>query len=224
MNIDDATLMAFADGQLPEPRATEVAAAVAADPALANRVERFRRVRTKLAGALDDLELSGDLMARAAARIAEAPVNPVRAWGPALAAGVAGLVVGAAVFSTLQPAGPLGPGQTARGALRAALEGTPSGTAARGVEPLFSVVAADGRTCRAFRSADEGRDYEGVACREGAAWRVLVLAEAPARPGGYGQASGAEPQAIAETLDALRVGPPLSVSEEATRIGRGWRE
>ena len=29
MSFDDATLMAFADGELPEPRATEVAEAVA---------------------------------------------------------------------------------------------------------------------------------------------------------------------------------------------------
>lgn len=224
MNIDDATLMAFADGELPEPRAAEVGAAVAADPALAARVERFRVVRGRLAGALDDLAPPADILARAAqAEAGRAAAGP-RAWLPAMAAGVAGLVVGAAAISALQPAGPLGPGQTARGVLRAALDDAPSGTARRGVEPLYSVVAADGRACRAFRSAEGARGYEGVACREGATWRVLALAEASPRASGYGQASGDEPAAIAAALDDLRPGPPLSSDEETARIRAGWRE
>lgn len=224
MSIDDATLMAFADGALPDPRAAEVAAAVAADPALAARVERFRIVRGRLAGALDGLSPPADMLARAAQAEAARTTTRSRAWLPAMAAGVAGLVVGAAAIAALQPAGPLGPGQVARGALRAALDDAPSGAPRRGVEPLYSVVAADGRACRAFRTADGARAYEGVACREGAAWRVLALAEAPPRAAGYSQASGDEPAAIAATLDTLQPGPPLSTAEETARIRAGWGE
>lgn len=223
MSLDDATLMAFADGELPEARASEVAAAVALDPALAARLERFRTVRAKLAGSLDGLAPPpADLLARAERAQAMRP-SPVRIWGPALAASVAGLVIGAAAVTALRPAGDLGPDMAARGALVAVLEATPSGTAAGGMEPLYSVVAADGRVCRAFRTVG-GRTYEGVACREGDGWRVLALAEAPRRPTGYGQASGDEPAAVGAALDVLQAGAPLSAAAEAGLIRRGWRE
>ncbi|UXN74074.1 hypothetical protein N8D56_01785 [Devosia sp. A8/3-2] len=38
-NYDDETLMAFADGQLDEPDFSELAAAIEAEPALAERLE-----------------------------------------------------------------------------------------------------------------------------------------------------------------------------------------
>lgn len=41
MTLPDETLMAFADGTLPAEAAARVAAAVAADPALAERVRPF---------------------------------------------------------------------------------------------------------------------------------------------------------------------------------------
>ena len=41
MTIDDETLMAFADGELPEPGFSEVATAVEADEALAALVDLF---------------------------------------------------------------------------------------------------------------------------------------------------------------------------------------
>jgi anti-sigma factor RsiW len=44
-NLDDETLMAFADGELDEVAAAEVAAAIDADPALAARVEMFMETR-----------------------------------------------------------------------------------------------------------------------------------------------------------------------------------
>lgn len=222
MSIDDATLMAFADGELSEARTAEVAAAVAADPALAARVERFRTVKARLAGSLDGLAPRADLLARAKQAQAARP-NPVRIWGPALAASLAGLVVGAAAVMSLRPAGDLGPDMAAQGGLVAVLERTPSGTAAGGVEPLYSVVAADGRACRAFRTIG-GRGYEGVACREGDGWRVLALAEAPRRLPGYSQASGDEAVAVGAALDGVQAGEPLSAAAEAALIRRGWRE
>lgn len=224
MSFDDATLMAFADGELPEARATEVATAVARDPALAARVARFRAMRAKLAGSLDTLSPAPDLLARAReAEAARAAARP-RMWGAAIAASVAGLVIGVAAVTALRPAGDLGPGLGAQGELLAALERRPSGEAAGAVRPLYTVVAADGRACRAFRRRDGARAYEGVACREGDGWRVLALAEASPRPGGFGQASGDEPAAVTSVLDALRAGEPLSAAAERKRIAARWRE
>jgi hypothetical protein len=226
MSIDDATLMAFADGELPAARAAEVATAVAADAGLAAKVERFRAVRGKLAGALDGLAPSADLLERATAAEAARTAARPRVWGTALAASVAGLVVGAAAVVGLRPAGgDIGADYAARGALRSGLDRTPSGAAAGGVEPLYTVVAADGRACRAFRTTRGGaRSYEGVACREGEIWRVLALAEAAPRAGGYSQASEDAPRAVEAALEGLRPGDPLPASAEQALIARRWAE
>jgi hypothetical protein len=224
MSFDDATLMAFADGELPKARAAEVAAAVARDPALAAKVARFRAVREKLAGTLDGLASPPELLARAQnAEIVRTAARPL-VWRAALAASVAGLVVGVAAVTALRPAGDLGPELGAQGALLAALDQTPSGETSGAVRPLYTVVAADGRACRAFRQGDGARAYEGVACRDGGGWRVLALAEAPPRPVGFGQASGDEPTAVTAALDALKAGDPLSAAAERRRIAARWRE
>src|SRR3546814_15359621 len=46
-------LMAFADGELTGPEAEAVAAAIAADPALAEKVAQHRQLRAMLAGAFE---------------------------------------------------------------------------------------------------------------------------------------------------------------------------
>ena len=51
MTVRDEDLMAFVDDELPEAEAAEVAAAIAADPALAARAEAFRRSRALVAEA-----------------------------------------------------------------------------------------------------------------------------------------------------------------------------
>ncbi|MEJ0034592.1 MAG: anti-sigma factor [Gammaproteobacteria bacterium] len=53
MSIPEETLMAYADGELGPTQRAEVAAALAADPLLAERVERHRALRRKLNAAFD---------------------------------------------------------------------------------------------------------------------------------------------------------------------------
>ncbi|MBO9724261.1 MAG: transcriptional regulator [Novosphingobium sp.] len=84
MTVSDEELMAYADGALAESDAARVAAAVAADPALAGKVEAQRRLRTLLRGTFDpvaaepvpeDLTL---LIAAAAAQEAEEDMTDAR--------------------------------------------------------------------------------------------------------------------------------------------------
>jgi hypothetical protein len=199
---------------------------VAADPALAAQVARLRAVRARYA----DLELPGPdaaaLMARAKAGVAaKATRTPV--WPTALAAGIAGLVVGAGAMTARLSADPVGPEMQARGVLKAALDQAASGGAvSRGrtrVSPLYTVAAADGRLCRAFRMTRGGRSFEGAACREGEAWRTVVVAAAPTSAGGFAQAGSPEPPAVTAAVDGLGPGAPLSAADEARLIARGWR-
>lgn len=53
MTVTDQELMAFADGELSGEEAARVEAAIAADPALAKRIEAERRLRAALRGHLD---------------------------------------------------------------------------------------------------------------------------------------------------------------------------
>ncbi|HKT85105.1 MAG TPA: hypothetical protein VJQ77_03345 [Novosphingobium sp.] len=53
MTVTDEELMAFADGELSGDDAARVEAAIAADPALAKRIEAERRLKTVLRGHLD---------------------------------------------------------------------------------------------------------------------------------------------------------------------------
>lgn len=229
MSIDDQTLMAFADGELPAARAAEVAAAVAADPALAAKVERFRAVRGKLAGSLDGLAPPPDVLARAEAATARQAVRMRPFVGAMLAAGIAGVVLGV----TLPWEGrgryndAIGPDMRTRGSLTRALEKTPSGSERRilqaKVQPLFTARAGDGEPCRAFRVVRTSESFEGVACRERRRWRIVALAQIPPQPKGYVQASGGEAPAIAAALDALNVGDPLSKTAEQALIDRRWK-
>lgn len=84
MIVTDEELMAFADGELAETDAARVAAAVAADPALAGKLEAQRRLRALLRGTFDpvaaepvpeDLTL---LIAAAAAQEAEEDMTDAR--------------------------------------------------------------------------------------------------------------------------------------------------
>jgi len=232
VSVDDETLMAFADGELSAPAQAAVAAAVAADPRLAARLERFRTVRGLLSGAVRASAPSppAGLMAAARAAVANRGAGSGRSWAPALAlaAGVAGLAIGlgAGQFGRDAAFVDFRGGMTAQGLLEAALDGAPSGVAATRsgatVAPLYTVVAADGRPCRAFRATWPGGAYEGAACREDRAWRLLALAAGPASAAGFAQASGVEPAAVAAALDALDPGDPLDEAAEQALIDGGW--
>jgi len=230
VSIDDQTLMAFADGELQGEARDAVAAAVAADPVLARRLERFGAVRALLA---DPLKAAAppprdDLLEAARASVAREAATR-RMTFQALAAGVAVVVVALGVtllgrgdgLGHLQPEAPLG------GALRMALDdtasGASSGTVMTKVQPLYTVVAADGRRCRAFRAVRGSAAYEGAACRSDGAWRLVVLAPIAKPAGGFTQASGDEPPAVTAAIDALRPGDPLEPAAERALIAAGWR-
>ncbi len=214
MTVDDETLSAFADGELPPKKAAEVAMAVATDAGLAVRLQRFRAVR-----ALVGVEAAPTPKARLLGFAR-------RAWIPALT-GIAGLAVGlgAVLLRREIPLVDLRAGMAARGALEAALDETAGGMSfAQGgatVSPLYTVVAADGRPCRTFH-VEAQTAFEGAACREGGAWRLLTLAPVAVRAPGFDQASVSEPPALAAAMEDLEASDPLARDAEAELMAAGW--
>lgn len=242
---DPQVLMAYADGELAAADASRVEAAIARDPALARIVDGHRALRTQLATAFSDVlaepvptRLQATL--RAAVRDATPSRTPSAHARPRWTrrewlAMAASLVVGVALALALPPrdqrpgaeanlAASLVDGNwLARGALADALEGQLSGHAVAGVQPGLSFRALDGRYCRSFRLQAQ-RPLAGLACRDGATWRVSTLAAAAdAGVAPMRQAGSALPPAVLADIDARIDGASLDAEAERKARAHGWR-
>jgi hypothetical protein len=219
MSIPDETLMAFADGTLPAEEALRVAAAVEADPRLAERVALLAEGGRLAAGAFASV-LAEPVPARlvAAAMPAAAAPRPAKnnRWRGAWMGGMGGAVGLAAglILAAILPSTPAAPGALPA-AIVAALDGR--GGAVR-VTATHRIEG--GAYCRGFEAPEAGGLLRGLACREDGAWRLRIAVGASG--GGFRPASGEEPL-IGEMLERLGAGPALTPAETAEAERRGWR-
>lgn len=245
MTVDDATLFAFLDGSLPPPQRESVEAAIAADPALAERVARHRAIeaaaRASFAGellepvpdpwiaAIDEALLGPDARTASLAAARERRRGSRLHWwtGGAAAAGLAIGLVAATTLGTGEGrlVAERGDVLVASAAVGDALDNARSGVPFklddhRSVDVQLSLVTPDGRYCREALVADEGRSDRIVACQNDGAWRIAGLSKGEAGAAGYETASGAG------SLDALVQdlgGEALDGQAEAEAIRKGWR-
>lgn len=228
MTPDDATLMAYADGELDPLAAKRVEQALAADPALARTVEAHRALRARMAVAYPAAPTpAGDpLAARIAAPATVVPFTPrvvprtTRPRWRQVAAMAACLVVGVAVGTQWQS----GPVTAKHGALIAA------GPLARALDTrlaattgetrmLLSFRGRDGRPCRVFAAPA----VDGIACHDADGWSLVRTRSAAAAAGGdYRQAGSADAALMAEAQEMI-AGEPLSREQEAAAVVQGWR-
>ncbi|WP_309644445.1 hypothetical protein [Phenylobacterium sp.] len=219
--IADETVTAYLDGVLDEAATAAVEAAMASDPALAAKVARerqLRRVRSKAPAAPGGEIIRHDFRKPRTpppppakpkpATTAKAP-GGLPAWVPAAAAVVIGLLVVQAfgmVKSRPFQAAPQ-PGAPASGALVVALDRKLSGEA--GLVQIGSTFGDNqGVLCRTFRIESTA----GVACYEGAGWKVRMTAPA----------TTSIPQPVTAAAAGMMAGPPLSSFEEVARRKTGW--
>ena len=237
----DEQLMAYADGELPAAEVQAIAAAAAADPELAQRIERFAATRRVLHDAF-----APTLEEPVPARLLEALASPERkvvplrritpaSWVPmALAASIA-LAVGLSVSLWLPQAGPAVAGlpqdMAALGEVletRASGEPQPVTQGGRSYEilPTATLRAAAG-WCREFQSTLEGEHparARGVACRQpDGQWQLVAVAAAggaAAAAGEYVPAGAGEPDLAA----GLGASERLTPAQEAGLIRDNWRQ
>ena len=239
---DDETLMRRVDGELPPEAGAVIDAAAASDPALAQRLEALRRVRTL---ARDSAPLVADPRDAALARLIAAS-GPARA--PSLAERLAGALRGAfaprpaALLAGLAAAcfvaglslGWLGGGDAkgfvveSDGAIADAglIRVLDSRLAAEGADVDGRAVGltfrdADDRWCRTFRSSQAG--VAGLACREGDGWTMKALAPDSGGGGELRTAAADIPAPVLAAVDAAIAGDTLDAAAELRARNAGWR-
>lgn len=236
MTVSPEELAAFADGQLDPARSAEVAAAVAADPALARQVEAHRalkgllsahydpiaaepvpdRFAALLGGARTDEPAAAEVIDLAAAR-ASRTSRRISRWGwvvgPALAASLALLLI-----NTPTP----GTGSNyADAQLASALDTRLTADPAKAGQPqvLLSFARKDGQLCRAY-AAPAG---SGIACRDGQGWRIERKGPGiDPTASDYRQAGSPLEDLMAAAQDMASDGA-LDPAQEASARARGWR-
>jgi hypothetical protein len=240
MNITDEQLMAYADGELDEAARAEIAAAIASDPALADRVQAHEAMRARLQSAFAPV-LDERIPDRLIAAVNAAPpreevtdLQQARArkqerhrwpwswpeWGAIAASLVLGLLIGKTALDSSETIVADEGNLIASGALADALENALSDQ--QGEHRIaLSFRSNEGDYCRAFVSGVEAQTA-GLACRTGADWRIRTLSEVHAQSTPYEQASAALPASVLATIDAHIEGEPLTVEEERAARSAGW--
>lgn len=228
--IDDETLFAWLDGELDPADAERVATAVAADPALAARVDQHRLLGSSLREAFDPVLRDAPPPPRFGEVVDLASRREQRArpqFGlPQWAAMAATLLLGVVIGGPMLGGGSTGPVTVEQGRMLASED---LGRAldvqlasAQTDEPVrigLSFRDRQGQYCRSFTAAGAS----GLACRDGGEWQVEGMFAAPAGQGGdYRMAAGGDPR-LAGLIDERIVGEPLDAAGEAAAKEAGWR-
>jgi len=247
VNLDDETLMAYADGELDAAQRAQIAAALAKDPGLAARVERHRALRAEVSAAFttvladpvpDGLRAAAAGPATSAER-ARGNVVPFPARGPRAASTpwrarewlgmAASLLLGVVIsWRAFSPTGTQAitasnGALVARGPLAAALDGQLAGNQPgdAAVKIGLTFKARDGSYCRSFALKDGGTT--GLACRSGGHWLIPVTASADAAGGDIRQAANSIPPAVMQAIEARIAGDALAAPDETKARDAGWK-
>lgn len=239
MSITEDILAAFADDELDGAEKVRVSAAIAADPALADKVAAHRELKARLAGhyapfaeqevpphlaallagAQDEDrgdDQSGKVISLAAARQKRGLVPMLRRWGP-----IAGPALAASlVLAVLQPWHSGSSDGYADPALVAALDNQLVATQSDAAETriLLSFERDGGGLCRAWR----GKEAGGIACRDETGWKIEQQFALDTAPGGEFRQAGSEADLLAAAQD-LAVGGALDAAGERSAKDRGWK-
>lgn len=235
MRVTEEMLAAYADGELEGAERAAVEAEIAADPALARKVEAHRELRARLSAHFAPVaaepvpahlaallttaapESGGEVASLAAARQKRGLAPVIRRWaplaGPALAASL--------ILALWQPWQGGTPEGYANGDLAAALDRQLAATQPADAETriLLSFEREGGGLCRAYRTGEAG----GIACRDSTGWKIerqFALGSAPSTE--FRQA-GSEADLLAAAQD-MAEGGALDAAGEAEARERGWRK
>jgi anti-sigma factor RsiW len=241
MSFSDETLMAYADGELDASTRTALEQAMRFDPALAERVRQHKAMRSNVFAAfapivdepvpqrLQAVGRSGKVIHLDSKRGRRAEAANDRRWswpqwGAIAATLVVGVLAGSMGLRGIEGETQVASGAdgvlAARGKLAEALNVQLAGGAQGEVKIGVSFVAKDGNYCRSFMVGVAA----GLACKDGAQWKIPVMAQAaPAADGAYRQAGSEVPAAVLDAVDQRINGKPLDAAGEQAAQSVGWK-
>jgi hypothetical protein len=235
--VEDEKFFAWLDGELPPEEAAQVAAAVAAIPALSRKAEEHRAMTVRLKGAFGAVAAApvpdriaaaaspaqGNVMDFGRAREKRSTRSSLSLWTQA-AAMAATLAVG--VFAgNMVSGGPTGPVQVEDGRLVAGGEleealyaGLASAPPDRGPRIGLTYRDRTGAICRTFQDAGSS----GLACRKGGDWRIRGLFQVgEGQPSDYRMAAGPDPRLMG-MVDESIAGEPFDAAQERAALANDW--
>jgi len=241
---------------LPEFAAERAAmeAAVEADPELGRRIEQHRALRRQLRSLYAEVltepvparlesavrssgSMSGPatvtylerLRSQQSVSINKQPLRRGRVWSAMAASLVAGLIVGYFAWTSrgLGPFSMSGGHLIAQAALDQALTRELSSDPARsdGARIGLSFKSKSGAYCRTF-TLPHKEPIGGLACRQGAEWRIQALALGETATGaesGYRPASSEMPAAVRAAVEQQIAGDPLDAQGESQAKQNQWK-
>lgn len=233
MTVTREQIAAYADGELGGTELAEVEAAIAADPAIADQVEKHRMLKAQLAAhfapfakqpvpeRLSALVHTGDehgeVVSFAAERRKRGLAPLARRWAP-----IAGPAIAASLLLAVWQPWRVGevPEGYAKGELATALDTQLIATQGLEVEPRILLTFRDraGQFCRVYRKAETG----GIACHNETGWKIeRELGVGLAQTTEYRQA-GSDTVILAAAQE-MSAGEALDAVEEAQAMEKGWR-
>lgn len=253
MKITDELLSAYIDDALSAQERERVAAAVAADPALAERVAALNQVDAMLRSASARIDaqpmpaaVEALLRAPSAASDTVVPFTPRRREMPAfnrfavpIAASVA-LAIGLFGGRSLAPVAPqeapviaaIAPGSGLHRLLETGRSGSVRPVAANVTADVkYSFQTSDGDYCRELDITDEARLIRAVACREpegdaaAPEWRIRLASvqRATGKADGYQTAAAGDDAAFDGAVTSIMSGDALSPDDERRLILSDWQ-
>lgn len=231
--IGDEALQAYLDGAADAATRARIDAARLLDPALDEAIIRDERMRARLHGAFDEvlhepvpeaLRAVLDRSVPSVAPVVDLAARREARWRMPMYALAAALAVVAAAWM-LRPVDTApwvrdGGALVARGEFARTLETGLASAPAGGVGVGMTFRDRAGRWCRSFDRVDGA--WQGLACRDGDAWQVEVLAHAPPVAGEVQQASAAMSPAVLDAIDARIDGEALDAAGERAAVSSGW--
>ena len=238
MAVSPDELAAYADGELAEPRRTEVAELIAADPDLRRKLAEHRALKERLSehfapiaqepvpdrlaallkGESGEASGGAEVVDFAAAKQRRKSGRSLPRWtwvaGPALAASL--------VLAVWLPGGSDQPPEGYAGTqLAAALDNQLVAT--QGIDAdtriLLSFRDGEGELCRAFSGATQS----GIACRDETGWRLDTIGTGTeGQSTQYRQAGNGEAALLARAQE-MAEGPALDAEAEELARQQGWR-
>jgi hypothetical protein len=232
MTITDEELQGYVDGALLPGEVARIDIAVATDVLVAARVERIRRLRAPVRGAMPPVHgrpAASPQAPPAIGRLRESGLaardgegSRVQRWRRAAIAVVAAAAALAIVAWLRMPTADLaaqGDALVARGRLAHALDTQLTGAVAPStpvsVGPSFR--DAPGRICRGFVVRRGG--VAGLACRQRGVWAVVIVRY----PEGASAVDEVMPAGVVAEIDARRRGELFDAAQEEAARANDWR-